>query len=638
MLRLFIALVICLACLPAHAQDCPPNIDFESGTFNGWTCYIGSVADVSGTNVISLSTSSPTYNRHTMYSSYPGDGNDPYGGFPINCPNGSGHSIRLGNDLGGGEAEGISYEFTIPAGRNVYNLIYHYAVVFQDPNHLESQQPRMEIEITNVTDNKRIDCSSFAFHPFGSVLPGFALSDNPGSSTPVWYKPWSAVSINLDGNAGKTIRLFFKTADCTFRRHFGYAYIDVNSECSGEFVGAAYCPDDTAINVIAPYGYQTYTWFNKDFTQQLGATQTLRLSPPPPSNTTIAVALVPYNGYGCLDTLYAHLLDTLTVTAFPGPDVLSCNRTPVRLGTLPRPGLVYRWSPSQGLSDPTISNPLANPTVTTRYTLTASNSGGGCVNSASVLVSVSALSDSLRVAGKPAFCIDSEDSAVLYVQPAVSIQWYKDNVPILGATQPRYRANQSGSYYALLTDSAGCSLNSVKQIVFIDVPKPGISYPIAFAVINLPLSLKARQLGDSVVWHPPQYLDNPESYTPVFKAPTEQQYTIELKSYTGCVTVDTQLVKTVKSVELFVPSGFTPNNDGINDYLRPILMGVKELRYFRIFNRMGQLLFESKNERTGWDGKINGYTQPSQTVVWVIEGLGVDNVTYRKKGTTVLIR
>ncbi len=58
------------------------------------------------------------------------------------------------------------------------------------------------------------------------------------SNAPIWYKDWTAVSINLDGLAGKTIRLFFKTADCTFRRHFGYAYIDVNAECSGEFVGA----------------------------------------------------------------------------------------------------------------------------------------------------------------------------------------------------------------------------------------------------------------------------------------------------------------------------------------------------------------------------------------------------------------
>ena len=58
--------------------------------------------------------------------------------------------------------------------------------------------------------------------------------------------------------AGKTIRLFFKTADCTFRRHFGYAYIDVNTECSSEFTGATYCPDDTAVTVTAPYGYQNY--------------------------------------------------------------------------------------------------------------------------------------------------------------------------------------------------------------------------------------------------------------------------------------------------------------------------------------------------------------------------------------------
>ena len=625
-------------CFSANAQECPHNIDFETGDFTGWTCYTGFVADNNGTNVISISPSGPVYNRHTMYASYPGSGNDPYGNFPINCPNGSGHSIRLGNDLGGGEAEGISYEFTIPAGRDVYNLIYHYAVVFQDPNHLESQQPRMEIEITNVTDNKIIDCSSFTFHPYGNILPGFFLSDNPGSSTPVWCKPWSAVSINLDGNAGKTIRLFFKTADCTFKRHFGYAYIDVNSECSGEFVGATYCPDDSVVNVVAPYGYQTYTWFNKDFSQQLGTSQMLRIAPPPLVNTTIAVTLVPYNGYGCLDTLYAHLVDTLTVTAFAGPDVSACNHEPVQLGTLPRPGLVYHWSPAQGLSNPDISNPFANPAVTTNYTLSVNNSGGGCLNTDEVKVTVSSLSDSIGVTGKAAFCIDSEDSAVLTVSAAAGIQWYRDNVPILGATQPRYRANQSGSYYATLTDNLGCNLTTRKQPVIIDIPRPGISYPIEFAVVNLPLDLKARDFGDSVQWHPPAYLNNPESFTPVFKGPAEQLYTIEIKTSTGCITIDTQLVKTVKSVEVFVPTGFTPNSDGANDYLRPILMGVKKLRYFRIFNRMGQLLFETSTERLGWDGKVKGHIPTTQTVVWVVEVLGVDGNVYRKKGTTVLIQ
>ena len=148
-----------------------------------------------------------------------------------------------------------------------------------------------------------------------TLLPGFFQSPNPGGDTPVWCKDWSAVSVNLDGNAGKTIRLFFKTADCTFKKHFGYAYIDVNSECSSEFVGSTYCKDDTAVNLTAPFGYQNYTWYNNTFTKVLGTQQTITFQPPPPPGSTFAVIVVPYNGYGCVDTLYARLEDSLSVIA-----------------------------------------------------------------------------------------------------------------------------------------------------------------------------------------------------------------------------------------------------------------------------------------------------------------------------------
>jgi hypothetical protein len=197
-LHLLVILFLICTSIIAGAQGCPKNIDFETGTFDGWTCYTGSVAAVNGQNVISLTPSTaPVDDRHTMYSSFPGSGVDPYGGFPINCPNGSGHSIKLGNSSGGNRAEGISYEFTIPSNENAYTLIYNYAVVFQDPNHQMGEQPRMEIEITNVTDNTLISCSSFTFVPYGTALPGFVLSPNPGSNTPVWYKDWTAVSISL---------------------------------------------------------------------------------------------------------------------------------------------------------------------------------------------------------------------------------------------------------------------------------------------------------------------------------------------------------------------------------------------------------------------------------------------------------
>lgn len=790
------------------AQTCPPNIDFEFGTFTNWKCYTGYVEAVGSENVISLFPSNgPAFSRQTMYTATATIEKDPYGDFPINCPNGSGHSIRLGNDRGGGEAEGIEYEFTIPPNQNAYTLIYNYAVVFQDPHHRENEQPRMEIEITNVTDNSNISCASFAFRPYGTALPGFKLSPHPGTRTPVWYKDWTAVSINLDGNAGKTIRLLFKTADCTFRRHFGYAYIDVNTECSGTFTGAAYCPDDTAVNVIAPYGYQRYTWYDSTVTNVLGTNQVLSLSPLPPEGTVFAVKLEPFNGYGCPQTLFSRLTDNLTVSSNAGPDTLSCNRSPVQIGSPPKPGLVYAWTPATGLSNPGVANPFANPDNTTTYFLTTRSRGGGCANTDSIVVRAEFIDSSLQLIGKANYCRGSGDSALLKVQLADSIQWFKDNIPVIGGNQTKYKVVQSGQYYALLSNRLGCSMstrsevinisskpvaeftadtaqqclmgnsfvftnystneidtmnynwilgdgtsansrdvthsynksgtynvtmivssnpgcadssslavkvyqnavadfsvkpvcintpleisnntsdtgssrvnytwsfdgervsnlrnpptptysvtgthsislsvntaqcpspsNTLTKAVVIDKPETGINYPVQYALANLPLALQARQLGEEVVWKPSTGLDSSTSFTPVFNSSTEQLYTIVIETTSGCITVDTQLVKTIKNVEVYVPSAFTPNNNGKNDYLRPILQGVKEMRFFKVYNRLGQLLFDTVTDRPGWDGTFKGVEQPPQAVVWMVEVVGIDGRTYARKGTSVLLR
>lgn len=630
----------CFFCLSVQGQNCPPNIDFETGTFEGWTCYIGFVADDNGTNVISINPQ-PTavYNRQTMYSYALNAGQvDPYGGFPVVCPNGSGYSIRLGNNSAGTEAEGISYQFAIPADRSVYSLIYHYAVVFQDPNHRPEQQPRMEIEIEDVTDSKTISCSSFTFIPYGTLLPGFFESPNPQGDTPVWCKDWSSVTVNLNGLAGKTIRLFFKTADCTFKKHFGYAYIDVNSECGDEFVGAKFCKDDTAVNVTAPFGYQSYTWYNSSFSNVLGTQQTIRFSPPPSTGTNIAVALAPYSGYGCVDTLYARLLDTLIIKANAGHDTVSCNHNPVVIGSNAIPGQVYSWSPATGLNDPTVANPIATPNVTTSYVLSTRHDGGGCLNSDTVLVKASVINNAVKLIGKAVYCEDNGDSSILVVQPADSIQWFKDDLAIDDANETQLRITKTGTYYAMLFNKEGCSLATQKQDIVIDKARPGITYPIQYAIIDLPLTLQARQFGTSAVWSPANDLDDPSTFSPVFRGSSDQLYTIKIVTNTGCETIDTQMVKTVTHADIYVPTAFTPNNDGLNDVLRPTLMGMKELKYFRVYNRFGQLLFDTKTNMEGWNGNFEGSTLPTQVVVWIAEAIGVDGKVYTRKGTSTLVR
>jgi gliding motility-associated-like protein len=630
-------------CFQSIAQVCPPNIDFENGDFTHWTPYAGSVSAASGQNMMTLyPTGAGSAGQHELFSRLNhSQERDYFGGFPVVCPNGSGYSVKLGNTQGGAQAEGLAYEFTIPANMNTYSITYHYAVVFEGPNHTEAEQPRLEIEVMNLSDNKLIECSSFKFIPFGSGLPGFFEAPvRANDNTPVWVKDWTAVTINLNGQAGKTIRLFFKTSDCTFVRHFGYAYIDVNTECTGEFTGATFCPGDTTVNVVAPFGFQNYRWFNSSFSQLLGSQQNLTLRPPYPTGSLLAVEVTPYDGYGCKDTLYARLLDTLTLPANAGRDTLFCGTNPVLIGENPRPGLTYRWFPTTGLSDPTVSNPFASPLVPTQYVLTVSSGGGGCFKRDTVLVKSSVPDTSIQLLGKTDFCSASGDSAVLVINDDMTVQWYKDGVPIQGARQHRFRVFSSGRYNATVRNPDGCEILTRIIQINIEVPRPGQTYPVKYTFANTALPLQARNFGAELLWMPPVYLSDPTSIQPLFQNSSinNQLYRIQITSAAGCLTVDTQLVKTIKEITVFVPNAFTPNNDRLNDRINPVTEGIKTFYAFKIYNRWGLELFSWQPDKPGWDGTFKGLPQMPGVYVWQFRGLGIDEKITERKGTITLIR
>ncbi len=597
-----------------------------------------SVQGGSTNNIGLFPVAGPQNNRHTMLSAAQ-NLTDYYGGFPVTCPNGSNYSIKLGNEEGGALAEGVSYEFTIPANRNTYSLTYFYAVVFEDPFHQVYQQPRLEIESLNVTDNEVINCSSFSFFPNGSPLPGFFKSSRQRDTTSVWCKDWSAVTLNLNGKAGKTIRLSFRTADCTFRRHFGYAYIDVNSECDSEFVGANYCTDDTSVQVTGPYGYSGYKWFNQNFSQVLGNGQSLTFTPPPPSGTTIALEVTPFFGYGCVDTFYAKMVDTLKIIPDAGRDTLYCfGGDPVRIGSTPKPGVNYIWTPATGLNNANIANPLAAPNTNTTYTLTVRSLGGGCLDTDSVRVSVFNSDTSVTLVGKDYFCAINNDSAILYVNQAGLIQWYKDGVAIAGAIQRRYQVFQSGTYNAIIRVENGCVVVTGNRKIVIEIPVAAVRYPTVSVVRNRSLALQARQIGITALWSPAVFLNNANTFTPVYTGNKYTTYNIKINTRGGCVTVDTLSIRVFEYQEIFVPSAFSPNNDGRNDFVFPIAAGFTKINYFRIYNRWGQLMFSWNDFSKGWDGFYRGQQAQLGTYVWQDEALDTDGTPVRKKGTIVLLR
>jgi gliding motility-associated-like protein len=106
-----------------------------------------------------------------------------------------------------------------------------------------------------------------------------------------------------------------------------------------------------------------------------------------------------------------------------------------------------------------------------------------------------------------------------------------------------------------------------------------------------------------------------------------------------CFDTAIKFIKVVNNCYIAVPTAFTPNNDGRNDYLYPLNAYKATNLEFRVFNKYGQQLFETKDWMHKWDGTFNGNQQPSGVYVWMLQYTNIE--TGKKifqKGTTVLIR
>lgn len=155
-----------------------------------------------------------------------------------------------------------------------------------------------------------------------------------------------------------------------------------------------------------------------------------------------------------------------------------------------------------------------------------------------------------------------------------------------------------------------------------------------------PLQLNAQTSGNGLqfAWSPAIGLTDPNIADPVASLQQDQVYHLTVTSSEGCIEIDTVYVKVYAGPEFYVPTAFSPNNDGRNDVFRAISPGVPQLDFFCVWNRWGQEVFRTQSLSATWDGNFKGNPMPAGTYVWMIQGTDYTGRLFNRRGTVTIVR
>ena len=219
---------------------------------------------------------------------------------------------------------------------------------------------------------------------------------------------------------------------------------------------------------------------------------------------------------------------------------------------------------------------------------------------------------------------------------AASFQWYKnggllnrENKKSITVTLNNYG---EGYYQCRAQSDSFCLLSDSFQVAWSVTPDPNILGKDSTACNGDTAFLNAYTDATAT------YKWQDGSTNSFLKAAQSGLYKVTISNSCGIVQSSKKINFEQCSADIYVPSAFTPNGDGLNDIFRAKYFQVPISFNMKIYNRFGQVVFSTTNPSQGWDGAINSFIQPNGTYVWFIDYINHNNVHALKKGTVTLIR
>lgn len=226
-------------------------------------------------------------------------------------------------------------------------------------------------------------------------------------------------------------------------------------------------------------------------------------------------------------------------------------------------------------------------------------------------------------------------------------QWSFGSLGTSSLQNPVFRFDQPGNYrIQLITGNTSCTDTAWQDILIAASMK---AYFTAPAVVCPGDTIRLLNLSTGIVdqwqWDFGNGQTNTLKDPPLISYPPlgrEQLYTVKLTNTNlvpGCSDAFQRVIRVLNGCTIAVPSAFTPNDDGINDYLFPLNAIKADQLEFKVYNRNGQLLFLGRDWTHKWDGRSNGVLQDTGVFAWTLSYIHRDSKQrVFLKGTTLLLR
>lgn len=317
------------------------------------------------------------------------------------------------------------------------------------------------------------------------------------------------------------------------------------------------------------------------------------------------------------------------ITDYAISDSTLCKGDSIYIGQDSTFSYTFNWSPSLYMDDSTSSNPLVKPDTTTTYVVVINKVCTSIYDTVTIQINDSIFID---LGGDRDICYGSSTELIAGIDTSINYTWST------GAEAPYIIVDSAGIYWVQASKENQCPTGQdTIQVTVTPLPIADILIKDTSICRDDSIQLMITG-GTSYSWLPDSGLSNNSIANPISKPKLDITYTAIVYDSCGSDTAILSLTILDCSYILEVPSAFTPNRDGTNDILLAYHKGIMHLLDFKIYNRWGEVIFQTKNINEGWNGYYNGKEQETGLYIYTLDAITYNQNIIKMEGGIILIK